>query len=209
MAAAVTSRPDRRCASDELAAGNSPQTNGGKNMTKRALLIASVLWLGGGMVPRQAVADVEGPVYWSSAAHTCTPGTNSLQFDRYSTWYNYISWNGSNLDAIALWCPVQPNTGESEPNRLYATVLDNTGTATDTYVKATLYKIHRTTGAVTTLDDVSSDDDSTTTVKHIYTQLSEGLDFDTYDYYVRVDMDRDGTGDDARIYGVALEYAVP
>ncbi len=175
-------------------------------MTTRAFLIATLLTVGVSMGPRPAAADVEGTVYWSTAAHACTPSPPTIQNDRHTYLFNYASWNGTNLDTIVFYCSVQPNTGETSPNRMYLTTLDNTGSAADTYVHAELYKISRSTGGYTLLDTASSDSTSGTGVKEVFTTLGEAMDFDANFYYVRVEMDRDGTGDDARFYGVSLEY---
>lgn len=116
-------------------------------MTIRHLLIAAAIGSGLMSTPRLAAADVEGYVYWSMPAQGCTPGTLALREERYATWLNYVSWNGSNLDLLAFWCPVAPNTGETSPTTMKVTVLDDSGTATDTFVDATLYKVNRSTGA--------------------------------------------------------------
>ena len=61
---------------------------------------------------------------------------------------------------------------------------------------------------MTLVDEVSSDLNGTTTFKEVEVSLSEGLNFSAYHYYVRVEMDRNDTGDDARFYGVSLETDV-
>jgi hypothetical protein len=178
-------------------------------MSKRALLIAAVLGFGVAMSPRQAAADAEGNVYWSTAATACTPSPPTIENNRHTYWWNYLSWNGTNLDAITMYCSVQPNESETEPNTLYLTALDNTGTASDTYVDADLVRISRSGGGYAVIASASTDDNATTTVKQVTGAISEALDFETYYYYVRVSMDRDGTGDDARFYGTALDYDEP
>lgn len=176
-------------------------------MTTRTLMIVAMLTAGIGMSPRVAAADVEGTTYWSTAGQTCSAGRDATQGDRYSFWWNYASWYSTNVDLITFYCSVQPNDGGDSPNRLYLTALDDTGTSNSAFVKAELVGINRSTGSYGITATATTDSTSGTGVKEVYGTLSSSLDFDANFYWVRVTMDRTSSGEDARFYGVSLDYA--
>jgi hypothetical protein len=147
--------------------------------------------------------------YWSSVASGCVPGDPAIQNDRYTVTAGSVGHNGTNIDTITLYCPVQQNTSATSPSWLWLTYRDSSGTTTTSDIHAQLIRMDRSTGSVTNISGalVDSDDQSDTGITHRAVNFTHTFDFGAYYYYVRVDLVRSGTGVTVTFYGVALDSA--
>jgi hypothetical protein len=148
--------------------------------------------------------------YWSSPAAGCVPGDPAIQNNRYSIQAGHVYHAGTNIDLISFYCPVQYNPGATAgANTLFLTFIDNSTTAGN-YVTAQLIKMDRSNGSLTTVATVTSEDwDPNASVQQQSIGFSDSLDFTTYVFYVRVDMDRSSTSILPVFYATSLDDVSP
>lgn len=162
-------------------------------------------WLIAGLVASSAFlltinADAES-TYWSASSGSCAAGDPAIQNNRYTIAAGSIRHQSGATGLITLYCNVAPNTGgDTTPNRGWMTYkTDGTGS-----INAWLYKKSTTTGSITSLFEIDSiDTDGVVTVTH-QDPVAFTIDFNSYFYYMRVDIDRSSSGatDVASFYGV-------
>jgi hypothetical protein len=154
-----------------------------------------------------AAADT---TYWSTIATACTPDNISIQNDRYkSATDNFVTPQTPKIDPVVLICGVSPNTGAPAPNAFIMTYLDATGTTTTASVQAHLIRVNRTTGGRSVITSLNSNNNSDTGVTIASTFFTHTLKFESFYYYVRIEMDRNATTQTIRAIGVALDKKDP
>lgn len=129
---------------------------------------------------------------WGMVASSCSPGDPAIQNNRYTVSGGAVGNNGSNTELITLYCPISNPYLFLPDNWLVGlTYTDTTGLNDSmTFVKAALIKMDRATGNITQLGEVTSE--SSGGSQHSFTSpnIAHTFDFDSYYYYVRIDIDR-------------------
>lgn len=144
--------------------------------------------------------------YWSAIATGCVPDAQSIQGDRYRpSGDSMIKHKSGNVARIVLICAVQPHTSVGNPALLTMTYIDSTGAGSKAFVKAQLFAVTRATGLKTLLATVNSNSSSEDSLDEAASpSFAHSLDFDLNYYFVRIEMDRSATGQNAGAVGVAL-----
>lgn len=156
-----------------------------------------------GVTASRAGADT----LWSKAGAGCVVGDPGIQGNRYTIVAGSVGNNGSNVAVVTLYCPVETLMGDNATS-LSLTYNDSTNTDPTNHVnnvRAQLVRMAHSDGSIGNISGASLNSDSGSTGSHqISVTFTHTFDFDLYNYYVRIDFDRDTTSDTATFYGVAL-----
>jgi len=151
--------------------------------------------------------------YWSTNASSCVVGDPAIQNNLYTISGGAVKFVPGSSGTITLYCNVPPNNGGTNPTKIWLTYKDPDGTGANNHVAAGFVKLAKTNGAFTSITNASIDSNTTNVMvaNHIAnaTAFSETLDYETYYYYVRVDIVRSDTAQDEIFYGVSLELPLP
>jgi hypothetical protein len=155
-------------------------------MLKRTLLMTAVL------LSLSTSAHADPYSTWSAVATSCTAVDSAIQNNRYTGSLTGVAHAGTNIDVITLICPIHsfrlaPNVGDT----LQLTFQDNTTTAGNNVV-ATLWRTSKTTASSTAIVSLDSDlyDGAGTGVQSRTAAFTHTFDFETYFYFVRVELER-------------------
>jgi hypothetical protein len=171
-------------------------------MLKRTSTMIAALFMAGMINLDLAHADVHN--YWSSPAASCVPDEAAIQGNRYFSSAGGVGFNSGVTSVIDLWCPVQRNTGATNPGGLWLTAgVGGTGSSTN-FAKASFWSKSRSTGTATQIASVQTPASSGSF--HIFVNFTHTLNFNTNHYYVLGSIDRDST-QATSIRGVALGSA--
>jgi hypothetical protein len=108
-----------------------------------------------------------------------------------------------------FYCPIAFSGSLTSPTTLLITYRDSTSVGSN-FVKAQLIKMNMTTGQLTTIVTVSSDQstpgfcDNANNISRCANSFSEAIATITNYYYVRVDIVRSSTSNQEVLYGVRL-----
>lgn len=146
-------------------------------------------------------------VFWSMVASACLPEAKAIQSNLYINPTDFsVGLAAGKTKPVVLICPVERKSGPLMPDSLGLSYKDSTGTGTGASVKATLVSVDRASGARATITEVSSNSGSGAGPAYVATiPFVHPIQFDSYDYYVRLDIARSATGQDVRAIGVSLE----
>ena len=141
---------------------------------------------------------------WSRAAVTCVPddGTSARKYNAL-TLGGKLSFEGPMTGSIFFWCDVTSplDTAGENPvgwNAIYATFK----APGSSFVDVRLYRQRKSSGA--TAMNARFARSSKETVRQEQECFSRGFDFNTYAYFVRIELHRDNTTEDPQIYNVTL-----
>lgn len=157
------------------------------------------------------VGQARASVAWSVAGNSCVPIETAIQYNRYSIVSATIKHSTNNVDTVTAMCAVS-HSSTTNANQIHVRYHDTDDTTAATYVQAQFIKMARSSGTVTTIVGFNSNSDCVscagTAVEEYKAFSSHTFDFDTYAYYVRIDLDRGSTSDGASLSSVVLEYIV-
>jgi hypothetical protein len=157
---------------------------------KSAVLLATmatVVSLSALPTPALAIAPV-----WATVGAGCVPTGQTSQFDLHFQTAGRTNFNIARIGQIILTCPITARLAAVNGLRLlYA---DPDGTGTGARVVAALRKMHRLTGAVSTVASVDSNTFEQTAFGTAGANLNGCnnyiFDQDQYHYYVQINMTR-------------------
>jgi hypothetical protein len=148
-------------------------------------------------------ASAQAATAWSTWGSACTP--DPLVTDRYATSGQIVAHRASNVDLIRLVCGINPFQIESTSWRLAVTYRDATGTVNSANVEARLVRGSRLTGSQVNIASFDSDSSEATTVTKGFTTFTHTFNFETFSYFVVVQLDRTLTSEVVQFLAVAIE----
>ncbi|MBA3406089.1 MAG: hypothetical protein H0U13_15640 [Gemmatimonadaceae bacterium] len=136
---------------------------------------------------------------------SCVASDVAIQADSYLVTAGTVKHKGTNTDLIVLHCAI-PQVIDA-PTTLELLYQDSTGIA-GTDVTVSYMKMHKSTGAVSTISSQSSSCASCTATTGTPLSAGRGI-IDTYDpgnyrYYMKVELDRSTSSDTAIFYGATV-----
>ncbi len=141
--------------------------------------------------------------YWGTNGGACVPVDDAIQNNRYDVTSGSIVHQSTNIDLIKLSCPIERNNSGSNPTKVWLSWSSPDVADASNFVSADFYRKARSTGTLTL---IVTQDSST-----YATNISEGsaafthtLDFNTYYYFMYVDVDRSSTSNTESFRGVGL-----
>jgi len=170
----------------------------------RTAAIASLLFALAAAQPSLAAG-----AYWATVGAGCVPAGQTIESGLHFNTAGKTKFNPGKAGEIILTCPITVNVDGA--NVFTLSYQDPDGANFDANVIATLRRLNRSTGAVSSVEAINSSM-STRTTYGIATKASgcQDFGFDTlnYDYYVQVNMTRKNTLYEPVFGGVSLYYAV-
>jgi hypothetical protein len=157
-------------------------------------------------------SGAQAEVAWSIPGSGCVPTDVTTKFDRNKDGNASVQHAPNNVDLIILTCPIPRFTSGTTNWSLRLTYRDSTGTRPAVaFVRARLYRMpfgSATPG--TPLATANSNSSSITTLNTVDSALfPQTFDFDTYIYWVRVDLNRAATNQTVIFHSVWLEGTPP
>lgn len=140
---------------------------------------------------------------------SCVPDSSAIQANAYFGTGGTVQHSPSSLTNLVFYCPIAFSGSLTSPTTLLITYRDSTSVGSN-FVKAQLIKMNMTTGQLTTIVTVSSDQstpgfcDNANNISRCANSFSEAIATITNYYYVRVDIVRSSTSNQEVLYGVRL-----
>jgi len=166
---------------------------------------------------QQAAAQPAPPpvVYWAMTGAQCQVDDNAQANALYSRTSGSIKFAAGKTGTIGLFCSVTKNNGATNPNQIWVQYQDTDGVGTvgGTFVLARFFAQNRT-AVPTGIWQIGS----TVTSGSPYIQnpitvdnraglfINHTLDFDNFNYFFYVELQRTSTAQQAILYGVHLAY---
>jgi hypothetical protein len=167
-------------------------------------VVLALLFVAGVRSPRVAIAD-STYVSWQSAGAGCVPLDSTLEseWDYVST--GGVGYQGTVTGGIDFVCSVQTHN-DSGVDGLCFNFRDYNGTDTDATINASLIRISRSTGVLTVIADVESDEDGSGSGsrQEQCTSFGGGLDMSANYYFVAINATRSDSADNVVAYMVAV-----
>jgi hypothetical protein len=145
---------------------------------------------------------------WASVGAGCVPTGQTTQFDFHFNTAGRAKFNSSKIGEIILTCPI--TTDIRVANYFSLSYVDPDGTNTRARVTATLRRVDRFTGAVSSIRGLDSNLSSRTTFGVVSTSVGTtgcgeyAFDHDRYYYYAQINMTRSTALHDVSFGGVHL-----
>jgi hypothetical protein len=155
-------------------------------------------------VPAHAITPV-----WSITASSCVPDAESIRLDRYTTAGPTVAHRDANVDLIQLMCNISDPPFQGGDWDLVITYRDSTGTGTGARLIGRLLRVSRLTGVQNAVVTFNSNNTAATTMVKGSIGFTHTFDFDTYYYYVLLQLDRTTAAEIVQVVGVAIEPIIP
>jgi hypothetical protein len=169
---------------------------------RTAIVLASLLTLS---------ASAAQASNWSMAGAACVPGDPAIQNNLHFITAGTVAHKGAATGLITLYCPITGTWGDKMPTWLSITYgLNVTQSGSSATITAQVIRLTQSDGTLSTIGSPVSVRTSATTPsrgQRSSAAFSHPFDFKNSFYYVRVDINRDGPGSAATLYGVGLHCA--
>ena len=146
------------------------------------------------------------PKYWMTVASACVPDDATTKFDRHQVGTASVQHAQTNTNLIVLNCPIPWfDSGITTSWNLVMTYRDSTGANPAASVRARLYRIQSGSAQSELLAAVNSNSfAATSTVASSSPDFTHTFDFNSYIYWVRVELNRSQTDQTVIIYSLQL-----
>lgn len=153
-------------------------------------------------------ASVAQASNWSMVGAACVPGDPAIQNNLHFITAGSVAHKPAATGLITLYCPVTGTWGDKRPTWLSITYgLNVTQSGSTATIKAQLIRLTQSNGTLSMIGSPVSVRTSETTPsrgQRASASFSHPFDFKNSFYYVRVDIERNGPGSTATLYGVGL-----
>jgi len=144
--------------------------------------------------------------FWGTTANSCVPDDDTIKDERHKVNLASVQHAPDNLGAITLNCPVTRFAPTLTTGwRLQLTYRDSTGTGEGAFVRWRLYRMQTGTFAPALIVEANSNTFATTGNNFVATPaFTHSFDFISFNYWLRVDLDRSTTNQTVIFHSVAL-----
>jgi hypothetical protein len=149
----------------------------------------------------------EAQVVWSIPGSACVPDEATTRFDRHNVGNALVQHAAGNVDLIVLTCPIFRFTppGGSPGWILRLTYQDSTGTITSAFVRARLFRMQLETATPAVRGTATSNSSPVMALNSVDSSVfADAFDFNTYVYWVRVELQRGATNQTVILHSVDL-----
>jgi hypothetical protein len=133
---------------------------------------------------------------WSSTGGGCSAADTAVGL--FTVGAGSTKFTGTQTGTFQLYCAV--TSLPFEPDTLSMTFADTSGSTTNSYVQVSLYRMSTSTGSITQIATLTSNDGGSSNG----TPFVHTFDFESYFYYIRVDIHRTSSSYVPILYGVRL-----
>lgn len=139
---------------------------------------------------------------WNAAAAGCVVTDIAIAADRYVNTAGGIKFKGTSTGQIVATCSVPENLGTVVG--LGMTYQDPDATQTGASVSAQLRRSTKSTGAITTIATINSNNLTGTALQYRFITLSHSMNSNDFWYYIQLHLNRNTSSLDPSIRGVDL-----
>lgn len=142
---------------------------------------------------------------WAINGSSCVPSGLTIQNDTFFVWGGRIAFNNPRTGTITMTCAVPVGVGSISSLRvLYR---DSTGVTTSARLDAALRRIHKPSGAISSVAGLEFNSDNVGTGSYTDQRVftNHTLDDDFYLYFVQMNMVRNDASQIVEFIGVELD----